>query len=118
METNVILKYRRETDCWACQNCDSENSMSFGKCAVCGLERNPSVHILKAWSPEQERMEKMAAFRSPTGNPAYRTDYPKPTYSSTSYGSGSSGDSDVKYLWIIIAAVLILAFIIAIVANA
>lgn len=118
METNVILKYRRESDCWACPNCDSENGMSFGRCAVCGFERNPSVRIIKAWSPEQERMEKMSALRDPAVNPVYRTDYSKPTYSSSGYSSAPSEESSMKYVWIVLAAVITLVFIIAIAANA
>jgi len=61
MDTNVILKYRRPEDSWACPNCESENGMPYNRCALCGYERTPSVQILKAWSPELERAEAMAA---------------------------------------------------------
>lgn len=40
-ETKVILKYKRECDSWLCPECDTENSISLGKCAVCNF-RNSS----------------------------------------------------------------------------
>ena len=54
MEPNVILKYRREADCWLCPECDSENGLLQGRCTVCGFKRDDSAEILKKWSPADD----------------------------------------------------------------
>lgn len=56
METNVILKYHRESDCWLCPECDTENGLALGNCALCGSRRSPSAEILRHWTEADDRV--------------------------------------------------------------
>ena len=42
-ETKVILKYKRERDSWLCPECDTENSITLGKCTVCGCRKTSTT---------------------------------------------------------------------------
>ena len=53
-ETNVILKYRRTNDSWLCPDCDAENQLTQGSCAVCGYRQMGSVAIVRAWTEQDE----------------------------------------------------------------
>lgn len=55
METDVILKFRREKDNWICAECDMENDMSDAKCFACGYRRTPSDWVLRKWTEADER---------------------------------------------------------------
>ncbi len=55
MDTNVILKYRRECDSWICPECDLENPATVDRCSVCGCMRPIGASLLKAWSEADER---------------------------------------------------------------
>ena len=39
MDVNVILKYKRDRDCWLCSVCETENEIIKEKCAVCGCKK-------------------------------------------------------------------------------
>ena len=54
MSENIILKYRREFDCWVCDECDIENPTTQNTCSVCNSSRSSYATILKAWTPEDE----------------------------------------------------------------
>ena len=54
METNVILKYKRERECWICGECDSENSIVTSVCSVCNSSKKPDDWIVSAWRPEDD----------------------------------------------------------------
>ncbi len=54
-DTNVILKYRRPQDSWLCPECDSENTLSYSSCFVCGCGRVGTPVIVKAWTEMDER---------------------------------------------------------------
>jgi len=54
MDENIVLKYRREFDCWVCGECDIENANTQNTCVVCNAQRPPYPTILKAWSPAEE----------------------------------------------------------------
>ncbi|MBR3933728.1 MAG: hypothetical protein IKJ68_07460 [Clostridia bacterium] len=54
MGDNIILKYRREFDCWLCDECGIENPNTQNSCTVCNAPRPVNPTILKAWSPEDE----------------------------------------------------------------
>lgn len=55
MGINVILKYKRECDCWLCPECDTENNISASRCTVCGCQKSASATILKQWTEADER---------------------------------------------------------------
>lgn len=55
METNVILKYRRGSDSWLCPECDTENGIAYGECALCGNKRSPAAAVLRQWTEADER---------------------------------------------------------------
>ena len=54
-DTNVILKYRRPQDSWLCPECDSENTLSYSSCFVCGCGRVGTPMIVKAWTEADEK---------------------------------------------------------------
>lgn len=54
MDENIILKYRREFDCWVCDECDIENEISSDSCIVCSAPKPQYPKFLKAWSPDDE----------------------------------------------------------------
>ena len=74
METNVILKYRREQDRWLCSECDSENSIMFGSCTVCGHKKTPDDYILKKWTEADERAESYSYKFDSSAAPGYGAD--------------------------------------------
>ena len=63
-ETSTILKYRRPQDSWLCPECDSENTLSYSTCSVCGCGIVGAPKIVKAWSLLDDRP-------SPYGRPTY-----------------------------------------------
>ena len=54
-QLNVILKYRRPADCWLCSDCESENNLLLGTCAVCGAKKDAGAMVIPAWSERDER---------------------------------------------------------------
>jgi len=74
---NVILKYRRDSDCWICTDCETENPMSAGVCSVCSRAYDHSARILKRWtpgsddppSPPTKRSEDESISKTPTTKP-------------------------------------------------
>lgn len=51
-ETVVLLKYRRNVKVWLCEECETENSMDFMKCVVCGTNRQVNNRVLDVWNGE------------------------------------------------------------------
>lgn len=54
-EVHEILRYKRPYDSWLCPECDTENSVSLGKCMVCGCKKTSSATILKQWTEADDR---------------------------------------------------------------
>lgn len=108
METKLIVKYRRPSDRWVCPDCDAENDIGSVRCTVCGCEKNPSVSILKAWSPELERAGKADSSKRLISGPRSTS---AGGYSSS--GDDSSTDSS-NVFWLVVASVLVLMIIVLI----
>ena len=114
MDTNLMLKYKRERDCWLCPNCETENEMTFPGCTLCGYKKNPSVPILKAWSPEQEMMErKFQGGPGPGGDKGFSSgpDIRIPPGGPGADGKGSSSDKATIVLILVAIFVIIALFI-------
>jgi len=111
-ETKVILKYKRENDCWLCPECDTENNVSLGKCTVCGLKKSPSAVILKQWTEADDKPitpPKKKTVTTPTG-PVFK-DTDKDEYI-------PEEENKNKIIWWIVAIIIIGLIIAASQANA
>ena len=117
MDVNVILKYRRDHDSWLCSECEVENHISLGRCAVCGDHRSPASPIIKAWS-EADEIAAAAAVR-----PEFSTRPPVAPPQAGPYGGYHArppvapppkDDSNNNYvIWLIVAAIVIVLLIFA-----
>ena len=121
MEENIILKYRREFDCWVCDECDIENATTQETCVVCNAPKPVYATILKAWSPADEApppptkrtppvVPPKTPPRTPPAGPIFRGE-PTEKYD---YTSKSSGGGMTAMIWLI---VLIVVFAILIAVN-
>lgn len=54
-EVHEILRYKRPCDSWLCPECDTENSLSLGKCSVCGCIKTSSATIVNQWTEAEDR---------------------------------------------------------------
>lgn len=109
-EVHEILRYKRPYDSWLCPECDTENSVSLGKCTVCGCRKTSSATILKQWTEADDR---------PVTPPPKKT---TTSTSTTSVFKDTEKDSYVpeeetnknKIIWGIIIAIIIIFLLIAI----
>lgn len=109
-EVHEILRYKRSYDSWLCPECDTENSVSLGKCTVCGCRKTSSATILKQWTEADDR---------PVTPPPKKTSTSTTT---TSVFKDTEKDSYVpeeetnknKIIWGIIIAIIIIFLLIAI----
>lgn len=112
-ETNVILKYRRTNDSWLCPDCDAENQLTQGSCAVCGYRQMGSVAIVRAWTEQDERMPDPSSggktFPGHMMTPSASSEISDPGYTPKAESSGGK-----VFLWIaaIFAIIVFICFVI------
>ena len=103
-ETKVILKYKRECDSWLCPECDTENSISLDKCAVCNFRKTSEVAILKQWSAVDEHaVSTTSTTKTKKSTSIFKDDdYTPPTEANKN-----------KIIWGIIIVILIVGLLVA-----
>lgn len=110
-ETKVILKYKRECDSWLCPECDTENSISLGKCAVCNFRKTSEVAILKPWSAVDERAASTnTTTKTNTSTSIFKDDDYTPP-------AEENETNKNKIIWGIVAAIVIILILIGISQN-
>ncbi|MBE7033353.1 MAG: hypothetical protein E7406_03905 [Ruminococcaceae bacterium] len=111
METKLIVKYRRPNDKWICPDCDAESDVGCNRCSVCGCEKNPTVNILKAWSPELERVNTTASVKKVTPASGHTM---SGGYSASGHTSSDPSGETNNVVWVVVATLFILIFILII----
>lgn len=108
-EICTILKYKRPHDSWLCPECDTENSLSLGKCTVCGCRKTSTDIILKQWTEADDRPvipPKKTPTHTPTPSGPVFKDMDKDDYI-------PEEENKNKIIWGIIIAIIIIGLIIA-----
>lgn len=107
-ETVTILKYKRNSKAWLCNECETENHMEYTKCIVCGMNRQVTSKILETWETERTKTvsePKVAAggwvnTHTPTVRPS------EPAYG---YYTRSSKDSTgIKAIICVVVAIIVI----------
>lgn len=103
-EINIILKYKRSNDSWLCPECDTENSITLGKCVVCGCRKTSTTTILKRWTEADEGL----VTETPKETPIFK-DGEEDTHTPEEKSNKN------KIIWGIIVAIIVIGIIVAVV---